>query len=137
MAAAPVYFGTIKNYAVQLVNGSGVTYVTLYDVPASGGVVESIAVTSTDSVARDVTLAVTKSAVDYALCTKTIPITAGTIAATAAVDLLDLVQSPWIRVDANGNRILLLDTDCILKVKAIVAVTSPLVINFFVQAREV
>lgn len=139
MAAAPVYFGTIKNYAVQLVNGSGAdTYVTLYTAPANGGVVESIAVTSTDTSARDVTFTVTKSAVDYPLGTKTIAVNAGSIAATPAVDLLNATECPWTRVDANGNRVLYLETGSVLKVKVLTtAVTAAKAISFFLQAREV
>jgi hypothetical protein len=139
MAAAPVYFGTIANDVAQLVNGSGAdTYITLYTAPASGSVVESIAVTSTDTSARDITIAVQKGGTDYPIGTMTIPINAGSIAATAAIDFLNSVQCPWSRFDANGNRVLYLETGSVLRVKVLTtAVTAAKAISFFVQSREV
>jgi hypothetical protein len=139
MAAAPVYFGTIANDVAQLVNADGAdTYKTLYTAPANGGVVESIAVTSTDTSARDVSMSVQKGGVDYPVVTKTIPVNAGSIAATPAVDLLNATDAPWLRVDANGNRVMYLETGSVLRVKVLTAaVTAAKAISFVVQSREV
>jgi hypothetical protein len=135
MAAAPVYFGTIKNYMVQILAADTTAYKELYNPPTSGGVVESICVTSDDAASHVCILAAQRSAVDYPLLAKTIPITAGTIAATPSVDLLNVTDAPWARVDANGNRVLYLDDTAVLRAKVTVATTSP--IYFFLQVREV
>jgi hypothetical protein len=137
MAAAPVYFGTIRNYAVRIADTDGTSTLTLYTVPTNGGVVESIAVSGSDTAARDVSLIVGKSGADRIIGTKTIPITAGQIAATPAVDLLNLTEMPWARVDANGNRVLYLENGSVLKVKALVTLTAGKFIDFFIQVREV
>lgn len=137
MAAKPVFFGTIKNAAVQIVNADGTTLKTLYTAPINGGKVEAIAISSSDTVARDIQLVVTKASVDYALGTITIPIQAGGIAATPAVDGLQAAASPWVRLDENGNPFLLLETGSVLKVKSVVAVTAALAVQFFAQVREV
>lgn len=137
MAAKPVFFGTLKNAAVQLVNADGTALVTLYTAPTNGGKVEAIAISSSDTVARDIQIVVTKGAVDYVLATIAVPITAGQVAATPAVDGLQPTASPWLRFDENGNPFLLLETGSVLKVKTLVAVTAALAIQFFAQTREV
>ena len=137
MAAKPVFFGTIKNAAVQIVNADGVTLKTLYTAPTNGGKVEAIAISSSDTVARDIQLVVTKGAVDYVIGTISIPITAGQVAATPAIDGLQASASPWVRSDENGNPFLLLENGSVLKVKTLVTVTTALALQFFAQVREV
>lgn len=137
MANSPIFFGTIKTAAAQIQNADASNLITLYTAPANGGKVESIAGTSSDTAARDVSLVVSKGGVDYVIGTKTIPITAGQIAATPAVDLLNGVECPWSRLDENGNRFLLLDSGCVLKVKSLTTVTAAKALQVFAQAREV
>lgn len=137
MSASPVYFGTIKTAVAQVLNADASNLVTLYTAPASGGKVESIAISSNDTSARDLSLVVSKGGVDYVIGTKTIPITAGQIAATPAVDFLNSTECPWSRVDENGNRFLFLDTGCVLKMKTLTTVTSAKAIQAFAQVREV
>lgn len=93
--------------------------------------------TSNDTTARDVSLIITNGGIDYTLGTMQIPINAGSINSTSAVDLLNSWQMPWARLDENGNRCLLLDSGCALKVKSLTTVTSGKAVQFFAQVREV
>lgn len=137
MSTTPTFFGTIKTAVAQILPADASNLVTLYTAPANGGKVESIAGTSSDTSARDVSLVITKGGVDYVIGTKTIPITAGQIAATPAVDLLNGTECPWSRLDENGNRFLLLDSGCVLKAKSLTTVTAAKALQIFAQAREV
>jgi hypothetical protein len=95
-------------------------------------------VTSTDSIARDVTISVQKGGTDYPVVTKTIPFDAGSVAGKPAIDLLNATDAPWLRVDANGNRVMYLETGSVLRVKVLAAeVTTGKAISFVVQSREV
>lgn len=137
MSATQIFFGSIKTLAAQILPADTSSLVTLYTAPTNGARVESIAVSSSDTSARDVSLAVTKGGVDYIIGTVTIPITAGQIAATPAIDLLQYLAMPWLRFDENGNRFLQLDTGCVLKVKSLTTVTAAKALQFFGQAREI
>lgn len=137
MSDKPTFFGTIKTAAAQILPADASNLITLYTAPTAGGKVESIAASSSDTSARDVSLVVTKGGVDYVIGTKTVPITAGQIAATPAVDLLNGTECPWARLDENSNRFLLLDTGCVLKVKSLTTVTAAKALQFLAQAREV
>lgn len=136
MQSTPSYFGVIKNPVARIANGDGTALVTFYDPPTGGGKVETIAVTSDDTAARDLQLVVTKGGVDYPICTKTIPITAGQIPGTPAVNILDGIVCPWIRIDENGNPYLILEDGAVLKAKVLTTVTAAKFINLVGQVKE-
>src|SRR5258708_5947866 len=62
--------------------------------------VKSIIATTTDSAAVNLTLWVTRSAVDYLLGTANIPITAGDTGAIASVDILAAALIPGLPLDS-------------------------------------
>lgn len=130
-----MFFNDFEVFAAQIQNSDASNLVTLYS-PAADVKIESLGVTSSDTSARDVSFVVTKGGVDYIIGSKAVPITAGQIAATPAVNLLDQAIAPFLRVDENGNTYLLLDSTCVLKAKALTTVTSTKVLQFFGTVRK-
>lgn len=137
MAQRPVHFGAIKTSICQIQNADALNLVTLYTASANGGKVEAIAISSSDTVARDISLVVSKGGIDCVVGSAAIAALAGQVAATLAVDGLSLAVYPWLRQDENGNRFLLLDGGCVLKVKSLTTVTATKALQFLAQAREV
>ena len=129
MANAPIFPGAFKTSAARLQNSDSTNLVTVLTPPTNGSKVVGIMVTSDDSSARDLQLVVTKGGVDYPIGTIQIAITAGTIAATAAVNMLDVAKLPGLPIDRDGQRYLLLESGAVLKAKVLVAVTSAKFIN--------
>lgn len=113
---------------VQLLNGtgayaiaSGAATVTntlaLYTCGADGSKITSIIASSNDTAARDVTVfMVPASNVPYAITTVTVPITAGTIAATPGVNFLSATNTPGLPVDSDGNPYILCQSGDVIRV---------------------
>lgn len=135
MAAAPVFFVTPKTPVVQILPADALALKTLH-TPTNPTKVTAVMATSSDTASRDVTLYVTKGGVDYPLGTVNIPITAGTITATPAVNLLDPAKIPGLPIDSDGQRYLLLEAGAVLKAAVLVAVTAAKAINLVAVAAE-
>jgi hypothetical protein len=129
MATAPIFPGALKTSTARIQNSDSTNLVTVLTPPTTGSKVVAIMVTSDDTSARDLQLVITKSGVDYPIGTTTIAITAGTIAATAAVNMLDTAKLPGLPVDRDGQRYLLLESGAVLKAKVLVAVTAAKFVN--------
>lgn len=135
MANAPVFPGTVQTPAARIQNSDGTNAVTLMTAGASGAKVESIAATSTETVAVVVQLIATISSVDYTLGEVSIPAGSGTNGSAKAVDLLNVTDMPWVRSD-GVNRYLLLGSGVALKVKAKTTLTAGKVLHFLGQAGD-
>lgn len=130
MATRPYFFDVPNVSVVRIANADTTTLKTLVTAAANGTKVVGITLTSDDTSARDVTIGITRSAVFYPLGTVTVPITAGTIAATAGVNALDRdTKIPGLPVDSDGNPFLHLASGDTLQIKALVTVTSAKFIN--------
>jgi hypothetical protein len=124
MATTGYFFNTPKNSKVQIANGDASGLKTVVTGAAAGSKVVALIAASDDTSARDVTFGVTKSATFYPLASKTIPITAGTIAATPPVNLLDPSIIPGLPVDNDGQPYIFLETGDTLQAKSLTTVTS-------------
>jgi hypothetical protein len=108
---------------VQILPADTTTVKTIVTAGANGSKIIGVIVTSTDTSARDLTLSITNSTT-YPLGTKTIAITAGTIAATPAVNLLDAAVIVGIPKDSDGNPFLFLISGDTLTVNCLTTVTT-------------
>lgn len=135
MSATPAFFVTPKTSGVQIVNADGTALKTIH-TPTTATKVTAVMASSSDTAARDVTLYITKGGVDYPLGTVGIPITAGTIAATGGVNLLDPSKIPGLPLDSDGQRYLLLEVGAVLKAAVLVAVTAAKAINIVAVGAE-
>lgn len=138
MTNTPVFPQTLVNSVVSITNATGAgiaNVVTIRVGSTNGDKIESIAVTSTDTSARVLTLVATISATNYQLGSVNIPITAGTdAAATGAVSLLDQpTMLPWVKSDQVGRKYIYVANGTTLKVYTQVAVTAAKQIDIFAQ----
>jgi hypothetical protein len=114
-----------KNGNITIVNADASGLKTVYTGGADGSKIVGLLVASDDTSARDVQWGITVGAVFYPLGTVSIPITAGTIAATPMVNLLDLTKSPGLPIDSDGNPyVFLASASYTLQIKALTTVTA-------------
>jgi hypothetical protein len=125
VTATPVFVQTPKNYKVQILPADTSNLKTIATGGTNGTKVHSIVVSSNDTASRDVTWGITTAAVFFPMGTVTIPITAGFIAATPAVQLLDLTKTPGLPLDGDGNPYVLLSSASdTLQIKSLATVTA-------------
>lgn len=129
MSTTPFFFGTPKNSKVQIANADASGLKTVATGATLGSKVVALFAASDDTTARDVTFGVTKSGTFYPLGTKTVPITAGTVAGTPAVNLFDPSIVPGLPVDNDGQPYLFLETGDTLQAKSLTTVTSAKLIS--------
>lgn len=138
--ATPIFPQTVKNFVQTFVNATGngsAAALTLYAAGSNGSKVESLIVSSSDTSARDVTIAVLVSATLYVLTTISIPITAGLTNSAPCIDILRSTQFPGLASDANGNKYLYLASGTTLQAYLTSAsVTAAKNIYFFGQAGD-
>lgn len=109
---------------VQIANGDASNLKTALTAAAGGTKVTALQATSTDTLARDVQWGVSRGGTFYPRGTATIPINAGSIAATAGVDLLSAANCPGLPVDADGTPYVLLKSGDTLDIKSLTTVSS-------------
>jgi hypothetical protein len=131
MAARPIFLGTVNNIAAQILPADVSNKVTLYTPGAAGSRIYNIAVSSTDTVARDVAFYVTIAAVDYLLATVNIPINAGNANNIASVDVLSSTMFPWVRIDEAARKYIDLKVGMVLKAMSTTTVTAAKALQFF------
>lgn len=124
MAASAIFIGSVRNQPAQIQNADASNKILLVTPGASGSKVEALNIASTDTVARDVQLLVTKGAVDYILTTVTIPPNSGNLAATPPIDMLSLTNFPGVKRDQDGKGYIMLDSGTTLSMKALTTVTA-------------
>lgn len=90
----------------------------------NGSDVKAILVTSTDTSARDLQLFITRSSVDYSIGTVTIPITAGTVGTTPAIDLLNSTGMAGLPLDSVGKRYIPMAAGDTLRVAPTTTITT-------------
>lgn len=117
----PIFIADRKAWALELDNGDGTTAAVLVSAGSNGSLIETIAVTSTDTAAVELDLYINNGTSDFAVGSATIPIGAGTDGGTtAAVDLLQQTDLPWVRDDLT----LALEAGHSLKIGAHAAITA-------------
>lgn len=124
------------NGHVQILPADTTALKTGYTAGANGSKILGIVVVSTDTATRDLQVGVTNSATTYPLGTKTIAITAGTVAGTPAVNMLDPAVILGMPVDNDGNPFLFLASGDTLDFHVLVTVTTAKLISIFVIAED-
>lgn len=141
VTATPVFAQTPMLGRVQILNGTGAyaiasgaatvtNTVALYTCGANGSKITGIVGTSNDTAAATITVfLVPASNVPYAITTVSVPITAGTIAATPPVNFLSPANTPGLPVDSDGNPYILCQSGDVIRVGAkTTAVTANLAV---------
>lgn len=137
MASAPIYVGTIKNGAVQIVNADGTTLKTLYTAGSNGSTINSIMVTSTDTTNRDIQLYINNGSTDFLIGTYLILANAGNTNTSVTVDILKNAQNLAAAFDAMGNKTINLQANYVLKVGLLTgSVTSAKALSFVCYAGD-
>ena len=130
VTATPVLPQTPKITPQNFVQGTdaAATYKTLYTAGANGSKIVAINVVTDDGTATHVlTLALTRSSVNYGIGAYTIPINSGTDGAAAAIDLLKGGPStliPGLPFDNDGQRYLLMESGDTLRMTFATALTA-------------
>ena len=122
--STPIFPQTVKNYAVAIANADGSTIKTICSGATNGTKIESLIVSSTDTSARDVTLYMTISSVNYILGTVSIPANSGNTNALVSIDILRNAQIPGLAYDSNSNKYLYVGSGTTLGIAALTTITS-------------
>jgi hypothetical protein len=104
MSSTPAFVATPQTPAAQFQNADGTTFKTLYTAGSSGGRVDTLIGTSTDTVsAYVVQLALQKSSVDYVLGEVNVPLGSGTNGSAKSVAMLNTTDIPGLAYTENGS----------------------------------
>ena len=130
----PIFIAFRVTECVKLDNALGTDKAELYSAPVTGCLIESIAVTSTDTSAVELDMFMTDlSETHFALGSVTIPAGAGTDGGTTpAVSLLNPTDLPWLRDDG----MLPIGYGWILSAAPHAAITSGKVVHITILAGE-
>lgn len=134
--ATPIFPQTVKNFVAKIVPADATNLVTLITGGVNGTRIDSIMVSSTDTAAKDLQFVLTVSAVDYIIATMTIPLTSGHVASVSAVDILRHARITGLALDAPGNKILLIASGAVLKMRTLTTVTAAKEIAAFAQGGD-
>jgi hypothetical protein len=92
----------------QITNGTGTTAQTLYTGGSNGSKITGIVLTSTDTSAQTVQVAIVYSSTTYILGTVAVPAGAGTNGTTPAVNAMAPAILPGLPIDSSGQPYFLL-----------------------------
>jgi len=120
----PFFPASIKSTGVKIQPADTTTLKTLWTAGANGSKIVAVGTSSDDSATEDLQLWFNNGTIDILLGTKTIPITAGFITGTPAFNWFDGIQIPWLPIDKDGQRYLILPAAGLLKIGAKVTVTT-------------
>ena len=124
MATAPTFVGTPKIGLAQILPADTTSAKTVVTAGASGSKITGIVATSTDTVARVVTLSLVRSAVSYPLGAVTVALASGTDGVTPTTTFLGTTLLPGIPVDNDGQPYLFMQSGDTLTVASAVTVTA-------------
>lgn len=99
------------------------TYKTIFTAGADGSLVEAIAITTTDTVAKVVLLAIYDGSTYREVGHISVPASSGR-GTTNAVSGMNKGNLPWLQVDANGNPVIKLETGYTLVAKLLADYTT-------------
>jgi hypothetical protein len=120
----PIFPQAINLGLQSITNGDGTTAKTIFTAGANGSKVETIEVSSTDTVNRDLQLFITRSATNYLLATVQVKVNSGNANNVPSTNILGSTQLPAIATDANGNPTLFLKSGDTLTAAVTTAVTA-------------
>lgn len=133
---SPTFAKQPRHGLAQILPADTTAQKTVITAGANGSKVMSLYASSTDTVARDVQIAIVRSATTYILGTVTVPLSSGNTAAAPTVDLFNVTAFPfngtvggvWA-VDHDGQHYLNLESGDTLVVSVLVTVTAAKVIS--------
>ena len=108
----------------RLTSSDTTSYVTLYTAGTNDAVVKSLTVTTTDTAAVNLKVAISDGTNDYLLGTVRVALASGTDGAVASVDILGSSLLPGLPRDLNNRTILPLKNGYILKVGCLATMTA-------------
>ena len=108
----------------RLTSSDTTSYVTLYTSATNDSVVKSITVTTTDTSAVNLKVAINDGTTDFLLGTVRVALASGTDGAVASVDILGSSLLPGLPRDLNNRTILPLKNGYILKVGCLATMTA-------------
>ena len=112
-------------WALEITNAIGTTVTTLATGGANGSIVESLNVASNDAtLAHTFQVYLNNGTTAMLLGSVNIPISAGNVTGTPAIDILRSGALPGLPVDANGNYVLYVPNGWTLQVAVTAAVTA-------------
>ena len=120
----PFFPASIKSTGVKIVPADTTTLKTLWTAGANGSKVTAVGASSDSSATEVVQLWFNNGTIDILLGTKQLAISAGFITGTPAFNWFDGVQIPWLPIDKDGQRYLILPAGGLLKVAATVTITA-------------
>lgn len=129
----PWFPNAIMSKAARILPADTTALVTLWTPGVEGSKITAIGVASDDTATKDLQLWLTIGGVDFLLGTKTIPVTAGFITGTPAFNFFDGTQIPWVPIDSDGQRHLLLPSTAVLKGKVTAAMTAAKTMYIYMQ----
>lgn len=139
VTATPICPQAINVGVITIVTADAQAQKVAFTAGANGSKIEAMNLSSTDTVARDVSVYLTRTAVNYLLTTVSVPAGAGAPGAPAAipsVDVLQNLQIPSLAFDAYGNNVLYLKSGDTLTINAPVSVTAAKTITSMVQGGD-
>lgn len=129
VTATPAFPQTPKSYKVQLTNSDGTLPKNITAGAANGSKIASMTVVSTDSVAHDIQIGVTRGGTFFLMGTVNVGSNAGNTNSAAAVNLLGSLTG--LPSDSDGNKfILLTDASDALQIQSTTNVTLGTFLNF-------
>jgi hypothetical protein len=108
----------------RLTSSDTTSYVTLYTSATNDSVVKSITVTTTDTSAVNLKVAISDGTTDFLLGTVRVALASGTDGAAGSVDILGSSLLPGLPRDLNSRSILPLKNGYILKVGCLATMTA-------------
>lgn len=115
---------TPANGVVQIVNADAQNQKTVYTAGVNGSKISGLNIASTDTVARDLQLSLTRSGTSYPLVCLTVQPNSGTAAGTPALNMLNYTYFAGMSVDSDGNPYFLLASGDTLTLSALTTVTA-------------
>lgn len=99
-----VYFTKdLRFKPTQFTNADGTNAKQIFDPSAEGSRVDGIVISSTSASQKTVLLQINNGAIISKLGHVTVPANAGTNGSVAVVSGLNRGNLPWLKIDANGN----------------------------------
>ena len=120
----PIFPQAPKNGKVQIVNADGTTLKTVYTADTDGTKITGLIATSTDSSARVLEWGVENGGTFFQMGCVNVPIDAGFVIGTPAVNVFNLTNNPGLPIDNDGQPYVLLISGDTLRVRVQSAVTS-------------
>jgi hypothetical protein len=125
LTATPVFPQTPKNGKLSVVSATSTSMTTVYTGGTNGSKVFGMIAVSSDTIAHDVQIAISRSGTNYILGTVNVPIGAGNTGTVPSVNLFNNVQLVGLPIDSDNNPfVFLLDATDLLAVSMVTQVSS-------------